>query len=339
MNNVFRNFKDVSFLILILALLGFASFLSFALFDNETNLQMKSHTGYMSVFNQYNQSVDGKTRSENAEIPNAFGAANDKQEESNTFAGNFTVLDEEFLQGDKLKDYNNLSSETKKNIDSLLQRFYHCNNSKNRHDASKICSNIDKINKLAEEIFTKYPFLVMQRKYVFNHPEEMQVGERIQVTFAIGHEMNSIREKFAGAFQSQIPGSVRKGSIITSFEISAELSGKDFKITPLFSQNERFVPIANTSEWSWSIEALHPPGENKLITLKVYAKTNVVDKSKAPIVIETLRARMSVDVSIVEWIYSFLISPLVVISTILGGLSWLIRSIVQHYRSKKISKF
>jgi hypothetical protein len=330
-----HSLTDVWIALFTLLLLGIICFIFFDIINNKSSPSTKSQTGYMSVLSQYNKSIDDKSRLENSKIPDALVKIDDQKEQGNVFVGNFSVSNEGARQARGVEEYKRLSPDKKKNIDLLLQRFFHCKMGfETAIRYTNLCSNFEEIENLAEEIFTRFPFLVMQRKYFFNHPEEMQVGDRIQITFAIGQEMNSVRKKFAESFQSQIPGKVQKGSIITSYEMSAELSGKDFNITPMFSQNERFVPITATAEWSWSIEALHPPGENKLITLKVYARQDTADESDAPMVIETLRARMSVDVSIFEWIYSIFIGPLVVISPILGGFVWIIQFIIKRYRSE-----
>jgi hypothetical protein len=164
----------------------------------------------------------------------------------------------------------------------------------------------DAINELRESVLeNKFLEKFYTRKYVYNAPDTMFLGDRVQITFALGDEPEEAETKFHKSFQDTSQGGIRTGSLRSALVITAELSGADFEILPQFSEAKRFVPLGSATEWSWNVTPLRS-GKNKLFCLKVFTQVTYPKSNLAPIEVVTLRETIDVDVPVWDRVVSFL---------------------------------
>jgi hypothetical protein len=99
-----------------------------------------------------------------------------------------------------------------------------------------------------------------------------------------------------------LPGDVRQGLTKVTRVMSAELSGRDFEVSPAGRQ-ERTVSPPEQVSWNWQVRPTET-GSARPLKLRLYAHLQGPDGTMPPLLVKTLDATINVDVTAWDWIVS-----------------------------------
>lgn len=154
----------------------------------------------------------------------------------------------------------------------------------------------------------------------YNRPQTMMLNKPIDISLALGFAKDSRPESAV----EDLPGETVRAKTRITRQMSAELQGATFEITPEGPQR-RVITRAAETQWMWRVKPLEQ-GRNKQITLSVYIHIEDAGQITAPITIRTFRDRIFVKVSVWDKVTRFVkekINPIYAaigaIASVVGG--------------------
>jgi hypothetical protein len=162
---------------------------------------------------------------------------------------------------------------------------------------------------------------LMERPLEYNHPDTMLLGRKTEITLVLrtdweGKDMPAdVSEELKG-----LPGEVKQGLTKITRVMSAELTGRDFDISPSNRQERTVVPPQPVS-WTWQVSP-SDTGDQKPLKLRLYAHLQSGTGTMPPILIKTLDANINVDVTTWDWVVNQArtLEPIYAIAAALLGL-------------------
>jgi hypothetical protein len=142
---------------------------------------------------------------------------------------------------------------------------------------------------------------LLERPLEYNHPSTMLLGRKTEITLVLrtdweGKDLPAeVSEELKG-----LPGEVKQGLSKITRVMSAELTGREFDITPSARQERTVVPPQPVS-WTWQVSPTDT-GEKKPLKLRLYAHLQDGSNTMPPILVKTLDASINVDVTTWDWI-------------------------------------
>jgi hypothetical protein len=142
---------------------------------------------------------------------------------------------------------------------------------------------------------------LLERPLEYNRPDQMLLGRKTEITLVLrtdwtGKDMPAeVSEEF-----KNLPGEVQQGITKVTQVMSAELTGRDFDISPSARQERTVVPPEPVS-WNWQV-APTETGESKPLKLRLYAHLQGPTGTMPPILVKTLDATINVDVTTWDWV-------------------------------------
>jgi hypothetical protein len=97
-----------------------------------------------------------------------------------------------------------------------------------------------------------------------------------------------------------LPGEVRQGITKITRVMSAELSGRNFEVSP-GGRQERTVSPPQPVSWNWQVSP-NETGPAQPLKLRLYAHLQGPDGTMPPLLVKTLDATINVDVTTWDWI-------------------------------------
>jgi hypothetical protein len=132
----------------------------------------------------------------------------------------------------------------------------------------------------------------------YNRPDKMTLGRRAEVSLVIDPTDTSDP---AAALEG-LEGSIVEGTTKISLNMSAQLQGAAFRMEPDGLQR-KLVTSGTPTRWTWFVTPLEA-GDDKIITLDVYAHIQDGDNVLEPFSVRTYRDRISVDVATWDYVVS-----------------------------------
>ena len=142
---------------------------------------------------------------------------------------------------------------------------------------------------------------LLERPLEYNHPDTMLLGRKTEITLVLrtdweGKDLPAeVSEELKG-----LPGEVKQGLSKITRVMSAELTGREFDISPPSRQERTVVPPQPVS-WSWQVSPTDT-GEKKPLKLRLYAHLQDGSGTMPPILVKTLDASINVDVTTWDWV-------------------------------------
>jgi hypothetical protein len=131
-------------------------------------------------------------------------------------------------------------------------------------------------------------------------PDAMLLGRKTEITLVLRTDWEGkdvpteVSEELKG-----LPGKVKQGISKITRVMSAELTGRDFEISPSSRQERTIVPPQPVS-WNWQVSPTET-GESKQLKLRLYAHLQGAAGTMPPILVKTLDATIDVDVTTWDW--------------------------------------
>jgi hypothetical protein len=142
---------------------------------------------------------------------------------------------------------------------------------------------------------------LLERPLEYNHPDTMLLGRKTEITLVLrtdweGKDLpTEVSEELKG-----LPGEVKQGLSKITRIMSAELTGREFEISPASRQERTVVPPQPVS-WNWQVSPTDT-GEKKPLKLRLYAHLQDGSGTMPPILVKTLDASINVDVTTWDWV-------------------------------------
>jgi hypothetical protein len=142
---------------------------------------------------------------------------------------------------------------------------------------------------------------LLERPLEYNHPSTMLLGRKTEITLVLrtdweGKDLpTEVSQELKG-----LPGEVKQGLSKITRVMSAELTGREFEITPASRQERTVVPPQPVS-WSWQVSPTET-GDKKPLKLRLYAHLQGGSGTMPPILVKTLDANIDVDVTTWDWV-------------------------------------
>jgi hypothetical protein len=142
---------------------------------------------------------------------------------------------------------------------------------------------------------------LLERPLEYNRPDTMLLGRKTEITLVLrtdweGKDLPAeVSEELKG-----LPGEVKQGISKITRVMSAELTGREFDISPASRQERTVVPPQPVS-WTWQV-APTDTGEKKPLKLRLYAHLQDGSGTMPPILVKTLDASINVDVTTWDWV-------------------------------------
>ncbi|WP_088347466.1 hypothetical protein [Rhodomicrobium sp. R_RK_3] len=162
---------------------------------------------------------------------------------------------------------------------------------------------------------------LLEKPLEFNRPDTMLLGRKTEIALVLrtdwqGKDLPAeVSEELKG-----LPGAVQQGISKITRVMSAELTGRDFDITPSARQERTVVPPQPVS-WNWQVSPTET-GTDKTLKLRLYAHLQGPDGTMPPLLVKTLDASIKVDVTTWDWlvIQARTLEPVYAIGAALIGL-------------------
>ena len=142
---------------------------------------------------------------------------------------------------------------------------------------------------------------LLEKPLEYNHPEEMLLGQSTEIGLVLrtdweGADLPSeVSEEL-----KRLPGEVRQGLSKITRIMSAELTGRDFEISPAGRQ-ERTVSPPQPASWNWQVTPKET-GTEQVLKLRLYAHLQSPQGTMPPLLVKTLDATINVDVTTWDWV-------------------------------------
>jgi hypothetical protein len=142
---------------------------------------------------------------------------------------------------------------------------------------------------------------VLEKPLEYNHPKEMLLGKPTEISLVLrtdweGKDLpTEVSEELKG-----LPGEVRQGITKITRVMSAELSGRNFEVSP-GGRQERTVSPPQPVSWNWQVSP-NETGPAQPLKLRLYAHLQGPDGTMPPLLVKTLDATINVDVTTWDWI-------------------------------------
>jgi hypothetical protein len=142
---------------------------------------------------------------------------------------------------------------------------------------------------------------LLEKPVEYNHPEQMLLGRKSEIALVLrtDWEGKDLPTEVSKEFKD-LPGEVKQGLSKVTQIMSAELTGRDFEISPSGRQERTVVPPQPVS-WSWQVTPTETGG-SKPLKLRLYAHVQGPQGPMPPILIKTLDATINVDVTAWDWL-------------------------------------
>jgi hypothetical protein len=132
----------------------------------------------------------------------------------------------------------------------------------------------------------------------YNRSDKMTFGKPTEIRLLIdASNTNRLLSALEG-----LEGSIVEDTTIATLHMSAELHGVTFRVEPHGLQRKVVTPV-NPTPWTWSVTPLEA-GDDKVITLDLYAHIQDGDSVLEPFSVRTYRDRISVDVTTWDYVVS-----------------------------------
>jgi hypothetical protein len=180
---------------------------------------------------------------------------------------------------------------------------------------------------------------LLERPLEYNRPDTMLLGRKTEITLVLrtdweGKDLPAeVSEELKG-----LPGEVKQGISKITRVMSAELTGREFDISPASRQERTVVPPQPVS-WSWQVSPTET-GEKKPLKLRLYAHLQDGSGTMPPILVKTLDASINVDVTTWDWVVNQArtLEPIYAIGAALLGLLTAILTYFLTRRSEPVSQ-
>jgi len=142
---------------------------------------------------------------------------------------------------------------------------------------------------------------LLERPLEYNHPSTMLMDNPTEISLVLRTDWES--EEMPAEVSEEmrdLPGEVKQGISKITRIMSAELSGRNFEITPEGRQ-ERTVAPPNPVNWNWNVTPTET-GADQVLKLRLYAHLQSPQGTMPPILVKTLDATIDVDVTTWDWL-------------------------------------
>jgi hypothetical protein len=142
---------------------------------------------------------------------------------------------------------------------------------------------------------------LLEKPLEYNHPKEMLLGKSTEIGLVLRTDWEGadlpreVSEELKG-----LPGEVRQGLSKITRIMSAELTGRDFEISPAGRQ-ERTVSPPQPTSWNWQVTPKET-GTEQVLKLRLYAHLQSPQGTMPPLLVKTLDATINVDVTTWDWV-------------------------------------
>jgi hypothetical protein len=164
---------------------------------------------------------------------------------------------------------------------------------------------------------------LLERPLEYNKPQSMYLGRRSEIGLVLRTDWEGKDlPPDVSAEMKALPGDVQQGITKVTRVMSAELSGRDFDVSPSGRQERTVVP-PNPVSWNWQVTPKER-GEKRPLKLQLYAHIEGPSGAMPPILVKTLDATIDVDVRTWDWVVAQVrdLEPIyAVIAAILGLLT------------------
>ncbi len=123
----------------------------------------------------------------------------------------------------------------------------------------------------------------------YNHPRQMYLGRKTQVSLSLKTGKDSHLDVFEGTSGDVIGSTTKVSSIMV-----AQLDGPGFDVTPSGPQRKLLTSAAPAS-WTWYVTPKRP-GENQVLNLELSAVLEEGGRLLPPVTLQTFRTKIEVDV-------------------------------------------
>jgi hypothetical protein len=162
---------------------------------------------------------------------------------------------------------------------------------------------------------------LLEKPLEYNHPKTMLLGRKTEIGLVLRTDWQGkdlppeVSEELKG-----LPGEVKQGLSKITRVMSAELTGRDFEISPAARQERTVVPPQPVN-WLWQVSPTDT-GSDKTLKLRLYAHIQGPDGTMPPLLVKTLDASITVDVTTWDWlvIQARTLEPIYAIGAALLGL-------------------
>jgi hypothetical protein len=170
---------------------------------------------------------------------------------------------------------------------------------------------------------------LLEKPLEYNRPDKMMLGRKTEISLVLrtdwkGKNMPAeVSEEMKG-----LSGEVQKGISKITRVMSAELSGADFEVSPAGRQ-ERTVILPQPVIWNWQVTPTET-GNAKPLKLRLYAHLQGPGGTMPPVLVKTLDATITVDVTTWDWMVSQA-RALEPIYAVVAGILGLLTAIVTYF--------
>jgi hypothetical protein len=141
---------------------------------------------------------------------------------------------------------------------------------------------------------------LLEKPVEYNHPKQMLLGRRSEIALVLrtDWEGKDLPSEVSKEFKD-LPGEVKQGLSKITQIMSAELTGRDFEVSPSGRQERTVVPPQPVT-WNWQVTPSETGG-GKTLKLRLYAHVQGPQGAMPPILVKTLDATIDVDVTTWDW--------------------------------------
>ncbi len=165
----------------------------------------------------------------------------------------------------------------------------------------------------------------------YNRPESMILDEPIDISLVLGEVVGESPEDLLEG----LPGDIEVTKTVMGRNMSAELQGAAFEVTPAGLQ-ERLVMQSGATYWTWRVVP-RSKGQYPL-TLSIYVHVGGYGDLSAPIAIQTFRDQIEVKVRAWDQVADFItegVNPVYTLIAAVAGISGIVWGGFVWWRKKK----